>query len=75
MKLTRRTLTKASEFADNLWPSDSELSDDPVAAAWQLAAIAPLTALDQLKLLGSSSMAELLGDVLELTRDAAAGYS
>ena len=74
-QLVRRTLAKASEFADNLWPSDIELSDDPVAAAWQLAAIAPLTALDQLKLLGASSMAELLGDLLELTRDAAAGYS
>ncbi len=74
-QLVRRTLAKASEFADHLWPSDIELSDDPVAAAWQLAAIAPLTALDQLKLLGASSMAELLGDLLELTRDAAAGYS
>ena len=73
-QLVRRTLAKASEFADDLWPSDIELSDDPVAAAWQLAAIAPLTALDQLKLLGASTMAELLSDTLELTREAAAGY-
>ena len=32
--LVRRSLAKASEFADDLWPSDIELSDDPVAAAW-----------------------------------------
>jgi Lon protease-like protein len=73
-QLVRRTLAKASEFADDLWPSDIALSDDPVAAAWQLAAIAPLTALDQHKLLGATSMVELLSDTLELTREAAAGY-
>ena len=73
-QLVRRTLAKASEFADHLWPSDIELSDDPVAAAWQLAAIAPLTALDQHKLLGAASMVELLSDTLELTGEAAAGF-
>ena len=41
-RLVRRTLAVASEFAENLWPADIELSDDPVAAAWQLAAVAPL---------------------------------
>ena len=73
-QLVRRTLAKASEFADDLWPSDIQLSDDPVAAAWQLAAIAPLTALDQHKLLSASTVAELLSDTLELTREAATGY-
>ena len=33
------------------WPSDIELSANLVAAAWQLAAISPLNALDQLALL------------------------
>ena len=74
-ELVRRSLAKAIEFTDDLWPSDIELWDDPVAAAWQLAAIAPLTGLDQLTLLGASSMAEMLGDLIELTRDAAVGYS
>ena len=51
-QLVRRTLAVASEFAENVWPSDVELSADPAAAAWQLAAISPLNALDQLALLG-----------------------
>jgi uncharacterized protein len=69
-QLVRRTLAVASEFAENVWPSDVELSANPVAAAWQLAAISPLNALDQLALLGSTSFAELLGRVSELTYQA-----
>ena len=70
-QLVRRTLAVASEFAENVWPSDIELSANPVAAAWQLAAISPLNALDQLALLGSTSLGELLAHVSELTREAA----
>lgn len=70
-QLVRRTLAVASEFAQNVWPSDIELSDNPVAAAWQLAAISPLNALDQLALLSSTSFAELLARVSELTNEAA----
>ena len=70
-QLVRRTLAVASEFAENVWPSDVELSANPAAAAWQLAAISPLNALDQLALLGSASFAELLAGVSELTRAAA----
>lgn len=70
-QLVRRTLAVASEFAENVWPSDIELSTNPVAAAWQLAAISPLNALDQLALLGSTSFGELLARVSELTREAA----
>ena len=36
-QLVRRTLAVASEFAENVWPSDVELSANPAAAAWQLA--------------------------------------
>jgi uncharacterized protein len=67
----RRTLALASEFAENVWPADVELSDDPVAAAWQLAAIAPLGALDQVELLSAESMEQLLTRVGELTAEAA----
>jgi uncharacterized protein len=70
-QLVRRTLAVASEFAEDVWPSDVELSTNPAAAAWQLAAISPLNALDQLALLGSTSFAELLAGVSELTRAAA----
>jgi uncharacterized protein len=68
-QLVRRTLALASEFAQTVWPSDIELSSDPVAAAWQLAAIAPLNALDQIGLLRAGSFEELLGRVSELTQD------
>ena len=54
-RLVRRTLALASEFAENIWPADIELADDPAAAAWQLAAIAPLGALDQIELLRATS--------------------
>ena len=67
----RRALALASEFAENVWPADVELSDDPVAAAWQLAAIAPLGALDQMELLGADSTERLLSRIRELTAEAA----
>ena len=73
-QLVRRTLAVASEFAENVWPSDIELSANPAAAAWQLAAISPLSALDQLALLSSTSFAELLARVSELTGEAALSY-
>jgi uncharacterized protein len=73
-QLVRRTLAVASEFAQNVWPSDVELSANPVAAAWQLAAISPLNALDQLVLLGSTSFAELLARVSELTYEAGLAF-
>jgi uncharacterized protein len=68
-QLVRRTLAVASEFAGNVWPADIELSPDPAAAAWQLAAIAPINALDQVRLLRAGSFEELLGRVSELTQD------
>jgi len=53
------------------WAASVEISDDPVEAAWQLAAIAPLGPLDQVGLLGAESMHQLLISLIELT-DAAA---
>lgn len=72
--LVRRTLALASEFAEHVWPADVELGEDPVAALWQLAAIAPLTALDQVALLRAGSAEELLTRLAELTRDAALAW-
>jgi uncharacterized protein len=69
-QLVRRTLTVASEFAENVWPADIELSSDPAAAAWQLAAISPLNALDQIELLQATSFEDLLRRVAALTREA-----
>ena len=73
-RLVRRTLAIASEFTENVWPADIELSDDPVPAAWQLAAIAPLGALDQVELLGTESMERLLTRIGELTAEAAEAF-
>lgn len=53
------------------WPADVELSAETVASAWQLAAMAPLGPLDQLGLLRSASLEELLTSVLRATTEAA----
>lgn len=65
--VVRRTIARAREFVDLPWDAEVELSDDPVASAWQLAGIAPLTPLDQLALLRSASLRELLADLIEFT--------
>ena len=44
-----------------------ELSDDPVAAVWQLAAIAPLGEYDRYTLVGSTSLQGLLREMIDLT--------
>lgn len=67
-QVVRRTLAMASEFAETVWPADLKLSEDPAAAAWQLAAIAPLNALDQIGLLQAKSFEELLSRVSGLAR-------
>lgn len=47
-----------------------ELSDDPVAAVWQLAAISPLGEYDRYALLRSTSMGGLLRQMIDLTLEA-----
>lgn len=68
--MVRRTLARASEFEDLAWSPAVQLSEDPVDALWQLAAIAPIGPLDQLGLLRSASARELLGAIHAATRDA-----
>lgn len=74
-QLVRRTLALASEFDEQVWSADIELSADPLEACWQLAAIAPVGALDQLKLLRAATVAELLELVGTLTTEAAEGFT
>lgn len=62
----RRVLARASEWQDQQWSAQVELSADPVQSAWQLAGIAPLGPLDQLKLLRAESMQQLLTDLIQL---------
>jgi len=65
----RRALALASEFSDQSWSATVELSDHPVESAWQLAAIAPLGSLDQVTLLSSTSMGQLLATLTDLATD------
>jgi Lon protease-like protein len=66
----RRCLAIASEFSESTWPADVELSEDPVAASWQLAAIAPLGAIDQIALLQAESLEAMLTRLIRETDDA-----
>jgi len=68
--LVRRTLVRVSEFDDLTWSPTVQLSDDPVDALWQLAAVAPLGALDQLSLLRCSTTRQLLDAIFSATQDA-----
>ncbi len=69
--LVRRTIAKASEFVEQQWPADIVLDDDPVRACWQLAGIAPLGPLDQVRLLRATTVVELLSGIIEATEGAA----
>jgi Lon protease-like protein len=70
-QLVRRTIARASEFVEQQWPADIALDDEPVRAAWQLAGIAPLGPLDQVRLLRATTVVELLSGIIEATEGAA----
>ncbi len=67
----RRCLALKHELGEPAHPAAAELDDDPVTAAWQLAAIAPLAELDHLGLLRSPSCTELLGRLFDLAHEEA----
>lgn len=69
-RTVRRALTVMSEYRSPALPADIELADDPVTRSWQLAWVAQLGALDQLTLLRSSSLGELLETTTRLTSEA-----
>ena len=56
----RRALALAAEAGDDAAPSTIELSDDPVLAGYQAAAVAPIGPLDRQRLLASPSPEERL---------------
>lgn len=62
--IVRRVLARVP---DAQWDADTELSEDPLAAAWQIAAIAPLGEYDRFTLLRSTTMGGLLRQVIDLT--------
>jgi Lon protease-like protein len=72
--VVRRALARATEWGEGRWPADVELADDPVSAAWQLAAVAPLGPLDQVALLRSTSAEQLLHRTIDLVTAVQALY-
>lgn len=70
----RRALARATEWGEGRWPADVELADDPASAAWQLAAVAPLGPLDQVALLRSTSVDQLLHRTIDLVTAVEAAY-
>jgi uncharacterized protein len=65
--VVRRVLARV---ADPESDDGIELSEDPVASAWQLAAIAPLGEYDRYALLTSTSTGALLRQLIDLTLEA-----
>lgn len=65
--VVRRVIARV---ADPDSDADIGLADDPVAAVWQLAAIAPLGEYDRYTLLRSTSMGGLLRQLIDLTIEA-----
>lgn len=68
-RTVRRVLARAVEYGSVEWDADTELSDDPVEAAWQLASIAPLGEFDRFRLLQATTLGGLLREVNDLTLD------
>ena len=62
----RKLLAFASEFGDLQYGSDTEISDDPINACWQLAGVLPVGQLDQIDLLSSQSADELISRTYEI---------
>lgn len=69
----RRVLALAAELGEAAVPATGlAISDEPVAASYQLAALAPLGPLDRLALLAAPSVALRLDEVTTMLDDAAA---
>jgi Lon protease-like protein len=61
----RNLLALASEFGDLQYGPETELSDNPMDACWQLAGVLPVGPLDQMDLLQSQSAEELISRTYE----------
>lgn len=62
----RNLLAFASEFGDLQYGPETEISDDPMHACWQLAGMLPVGGLDQVDLLKSQSADELISRTYDL---------
>jgi hypothetical protein len=62
----RKLLAFASEFGELQYGADTELSDDPMGACWQLAGMLPIGELDRFDLLSSQSAENLIAQTHEI---------
>jgi Lon protease-like protein len=69
-RVVRRALARASEFGDEAWPPDVELSGDAASACWQLAGVAPVGTMDQVAMLRAPTMEALLHAIIDNTQAA-----
>ncbi|WP_344344929.1 LON peptidase substrate-binding domain-containing protein [Agrococcus versicolor] len=65
-RVVRRVATLASTLGESQWDPNAAVSEDPVESSWQLAAMAPLGAYDQYRLLQATSAGGLLRSVIDL---------
>ena len=74
-RAVRRALALAGELGDATAPADAAVDADPSVAAYQLAAIAPLGAVDRQRVLERDDPAERLRLLAELADDAATVFA
>ncbi len=68
-RAVQRLLALAAELGEEVPPADVGLSDDPVVAAWQLLAVAPIASLDKQRLLGTDDHIERLRALEQLAEE------
>lgn len=62
----RNLLAFASEFGDLQYGPETDISDDPMDACWQLAGMLPVGGLDQVDLLQAQSADELIAKTYDM---------
>ncbi|MDH6532112.1 Lon protease-like protein [Aurantimicrobium minutum] len=62
----RDLLSRAANYGEMLWEADTEISEEPVAALWQLAAMLPVGNAEQYSLLESETLEDLIETTLAI---------
>jgi uncharacterized protein len=62
----RGLLTRASKYGEMMWDADTEVSDEPLAAVWQLAAMLPVPSTELHTLLESQDLETLIETTLAI---------
>lgn len=68
-RLVRRAIANATEWSEQPWSPDVELADEPLAATWQLAGVAPIELVDRVALLHAASTDVLLTALVDFVED------